>query len=402
MTRPQESSWFVLVYLHDIDDLDRLRSSDGLKWTKHGPDVLAAWVADMDLPPPVAVTEAIVARVRRGDLGYDFDLLDAVVPAWCRWVERRDGVALPEDEVRSFNSVLHTLELAIMARSEPGDGVVVLSPIYHPFREAIEQTGRRVIDVALGEGWQLDTDRLEAAIDESTRIVLVSQPHNPTGRVFTADEVRGLADVVERHGLLVVSDEVWADLTHEPNRHVPLVGADDRLAKHTVTISGVSKAFNLSGLRCAVAHVGPADLRDRLDALPRHLPGRPSVLSALATIAAWTECDDWLAATRVALTARRDQVAARLAAEAPEVGFVPPEATYLAWLDLRRTSLGDDPALTLLEHARVALSEGPRFGAQGRGHARLNFATTESVLDQVLDRVIGAIRSGTSPSGAMP
>ncbi len=380
-----------------VDDLDRLRSLQGVKWSSIEPDVLPAWVADMDFAPAEPIGDAIRALVDKGDLGYNRQVHDALVPTWIDWYRRRHGVEFAEAECRAFAGALHALEFTMATVSGRGDGVVVFSPIYYPFRDAIEASGRRIVDVPLDSGWTLDAERFDSAIDSSTRLVLFSQPHNPTGRVFSSEELTAFGDVVERHDLIVVSDEVWCDLVHAPASHVPLVAADERLRDQTVTIGSASKTFNIAGLRCAVAHVGPAAIRTDLDGLPSHFPGGPSSLSAAATIAAWTDCAAWLAETMSTLTERRDHVALRLTDEAPEVGFDPPEATYLGWLDLNDTALGSQPAALLHESARVYLSEGAPFGGNSAGFARLNFATTERILDQILDRVIDAIRNGVHP-----
>ncbi len=383
--------------MHESGELARLRSLGGVKWTKYGPEVLPAWVADMDFDQAPAVKAAVTTMVERGDLGYNFDALAALAPTWRQWVMERHGLELPEDELWPFTGALHALEAAMVLHTKPGDGIVLFTPIYYPFRSAIEDSGRRVVDVPLHDGWRLDADDFEAAVTIDTKVVLFSQPHNPTGRVFGRDELEGFADVVERHNLLVISDEVWADLTHEPLAHLPLVQADERLLAHTVTLGSASKAFNVSGLRCAVAHVGPVAIRRAFQAFPIHLLGGPSTLSAAATVAAWTDGADWLAATMALITENRDHVAARLAAEIPMVGYDVPEATYLAWLDFRDTTLGDDPAKTLLKQAGVALDQGHKFGHQGIGHARLNFATHRSILDQILDRIVGAVQTGAAP-----
>ncbi len=385
-----------VVYRHMIDDLERLRSQTGTKWTKHGPGVVPAFVADMDFDQAALIKQAITAMVERGDLGYQTALHASLVPAWLLWLDTHHGTTVPEDEVWSLPGVITGLETAMLLGSSPGDGVVVFTPIYYPFTDSILAAGRRIVDVPLGEGWRLDAGRFEAALDPETRVVLMSQPHNPIGRVFSAEEISAFADVVERHDLLVVSDEIWADLTHEV-AHLSLVRTDERLRAHTVTLGSASKSFNISGLRCAVGHVGHPGVRERLRASPSHFPGGPSTLSVAATVAAWEHGGDWLDATRRRLTTNRNHVAERLAAEVPEVGFDPPEATYLAWLDLRGTSLGDDPAATLLDRAGVALSAGHLFGQQGVGCARLNFATNEELLDEILDRIIGAIRQGVTP-----
>ncbi|MFV2039058.1 MAG: MalY/PatB family protein [Acidimicrobiales bacterium] len=376
----------------------RLRSLGGVKWSRYGPDVLPAWVADMDFDQAPAIKQAMRSMVETGDLGYHFDALDSLTDTWLDWQERNHQWRPPRDEVWQFTGALHGAGMVMSQLTRPGDGIVIFSPIYAPFRDAIIHGGRRVVDVPLDDGtWRLNAPRFEAALDPDTRVVLFCQPHNPTGRIFDRDELGAFADVVERHDLTVVSDEVWADLAHDPHSHLPLALADQRLPERTITLGSASKAFNLAGLRCALAHVGSPTTRAALEALPGHALGGPSSISALAAVAAWTESDDWLAKTRAEIAERLDQVVRRLSAEVPEVGFTVPESTYLVWLDFRRTTLGDNPAKVLLKKAGVALDPGLKFGAQGAGHARLNIATSEQILDQILDRVTNAILGGVTP-----
>jgi cysteine-S-conjugate beta-lyase len=254
--------------------------------------------------------------------------------------------------------------------------------------------GRTLVDCPLDAdaGWRLDADRLAAAIDERTRVILLCSPHNPTGRVFNEAELAAVAEVAARHDLLVISDEIWADLTHPGAAFSPFASIGEAAASRTVTVGAASKAFSIAGLRCAVAHIGDARVAEGLAALPDHLLGAVGSPGAEATLAAWTQGEPWLEETRHHLTSQRDHLAGRLAAELPEVGFALPEATYLAWLDLRALGLGDDPARWLLEHARVALSSGPDFGPHGAGFARLNFATTRGILDEIVDRTVTAVR----------
>jgi cystathionine beta-lyase len=174
------------------------------------------------------------------------------------------------------------------------------------------------------------------AVDDTTRVILFCNPHNPTGRVFDDAEVAAVAEVAERHDLLVITDEIWGELVHPGSVHQPLAIRDERFRGRLVTLGSASKTFNLAGLRTAVAHIDHAPLLDALAAMPGHLAGSPSSLGIVGTVAAWTECDEWLAAARRTITARRDQLARRLAADVPSVRFDPPEATYLGWLDFRR------------------------------------------------------------------
>lgn len=387
---------------------ERCRNRVGVKWRKHSPDVIPAFVADMDFDPPPAVLDTIAGHVERGDLGYG-PFARELAPVFADWQRRRHGWSPDVDRVHAFTSVLHALETVLWYSTEPGDGVVVFSPIYYPFLDAVRDSGRRLVQFPLDrEGWRIDPDRLRASIDDGVRMILWCNPHNPTGRVFDADEIAAVAEVVERHDLLVVSDEVWGDLTHEPDdpqgneaattTFRPLAVCDERFAGRLVTMGSASKAFNLAGLRTAVAHVDHAPLDDVFTTMPGHLHGSPSTLGISATITAWTECDEWLVAARRTLTDRRDQLTTRLAEVAPAVRLDPPEATYLAWLDFADTPLADDPARRLLDDARVALSRGTTFGLGGDGFARLNFATSAEILDEMIDRIAGALSDTTSPA----
>lgn len=383
-------------------DRQRLQQLDGIKWSKYGADVLPAWVADMDFAAPEPVRSVIADLAGRSDLGYSFSALDALIPTWADWQQRHHGWRPLESQCQVFTGTLHALEALLVLHTRPGDGVVLFSPIYQPFRTAIEAAGRRVVDVPLDpSGWRLDPDRLAASCDAQTRLVLMSQPHNPVGRIFGQEELRGLADVAERRDLMVISDEIWADLRFGAP-HLPLVMADERLVDRTVTIGAPSKTFNLAGVRCAVAHVGVAALRRALAAFPPHLLGGPSTISAAAAVAAWTQCDDWLDDVLSELCRRRTQLADRLARDLPEVDYAPPAATYLAWLDLRRAGLGDAPAKAIFKRSRVALEPGEKFGAQCAPYARLNLATSEEILDEMLDRMVRTVRGGLDATGAAP
>lgn len=373
-------------------DIDHLRHLSGIKWSRYGPEVLPAWVADMDIAPPPVVVEALRGLVDRGDFGYNRHALVQLPDAFSRWQASRHGWTIDPADVRVFCDVLHAIDTALWLLTGPGDGVVLFTPIYPPFLNALSTTGRRLIDVPLDpDGWRLDPERLAAAVDDRTRAILLCNPHNPTGRVFDEGELAAIAQVAEEHDLLILSDEVWADLVHPGATHRPMGTISPEAAARTLTISAASKAFNLAGLRCAVAHVGHAGLAARLAELPSHLLGAVGTPGAEATLAAWTAGAPWLEAVRAHLTERRHQLADRLTADLPGVGFGPPQATYLAWLDLRAYGLGDNPAEVLLDKAGVALSAGPDFGVHGLGHARLNFATSAPILDQVVDRLAAAL-----------
>lgn len=373
-------------------DVERLRARTGIKWTRYPADVLPCWVADMDLPTAPEISAALRRLVESDDFGYGFAAQMQLPAAFSAWTADRHGWRPDETRVRVFTDVLQAVDVALYLHTKPGDGVVLFTPVYPPFFGMITSTGRRVVDCPLdGHGWRLDPERLEEAIDETTTAILLCNPHNPTGRVFTADELAAIADVAERHDLLVISDEIWADVVYAGAKHIPFASLSEAAAARSVTVASASKAFNLAGLRCAVAYIGDAAIEARIKELPGHLLGGVGSPGAVAALTAWTEGGPWLAETVAFLEAQRDHVIERLAADLPTVRTTVPEATYLLWLDMGAYDLGDDPAAWLLEHAKVALGAGPDFGEHGRGFARLNFATTRPVLDAAVDRIVAAL-----------
>jgi cysteine-S-conjugate beta-lyase len=374
-------------------DLERLRSLTCIKWRRYGPEVLPAWVADMDLPTAPAVSEAVSALVERGDFGYNFSAAAGIPDAFIAWQEARNGWKPERTRTRLLCDVMQGVDLTLHLHTKPGDGVVVFTPIYPPFLSSVNGNGRRIVDCPLDpDGWRLDPERLASVIDERTTAILMCDPHNPTGRAFTRAELEAVAEVAERHDLLVISDEIWGDLTYAPAIHLPFATISDEAAARTVTITAASKSFSIAGLHCAVANFGHDGVFEAMKALPSHLLGAVGSPGGEATLAAWTCGGEWLDKTRAFLLTQRDHVAARLSAELPEVGFTVPDATYLAWLDFRPLELGVDPATFLLENARVGLSTGPDFGEEGVGFTRLNFATTRPILDEILDRMVAAVR----------
>jgi cystathionine beta-lyase len=377
-------------------EYDRLRSLTCAKWTWHDPDVLPAWVADMDLPPSPVAVDAVRALVDRGDFGYSFAAQGCLPDTFAEWEARRHGWRPDEKRTRVFCDVMQGVEIGLWLGTKPGDGVVVFTPVYPPFLRAGSAHERHLIECPLhGPEWRLEPEKLADVIeaDPTARAILLCNPHNPTGRVFDREELTAIAEIAEQRDLLVISDEIWADLVFPGAKHIPFASLGQGAAERTITLTAASKAFNLAGLRCAIGHLGHEGVRSAMEEIPAHVFGAVGSPGAEAMLAAWTQGEPWLAETVEQLLSQRDHLAFRLAEELPEVGFSAPEATYLAWLDFRELDLAEDPAKWLLENARVALSAGPDFGSLGEGFARLNFATTRPILDAIIDRIVRAIRT---------
>jgi cystathionine beta-lyase len=378
----------------ELDNLEvsTLTKRPGVKWalaTARG--ALPAWIADMDFPVAEPIRNALAEAVH-SDLGYpvwdDGVTANPLVEAFVERMTTRYGYAPQPERVRVFTEVIQALQAVLHVATQPGDAVAMHTPAYPPFVQTLEKMHRRLVPIPMvdtEDGWSFDNDRLAADVAQhGCRALILVNPHNPSGRVFSRGELSALAEVAQRHDLLVIADEIHAELAYEPHQHVPFATLAPDLAARTVTLTSASKAFNLAGLRCSVADVAPASVRTALDALPPLLLGQPSSLGVLGTLAAWRHGESWLTEVRALLDRNRQLVAAGLP---PAVRHHLPEATYLAWLDWRALGLGDDPAATLLTGSRVMLSSGPDFGPGGQGYARLNFATSEPVLTEILRRL---------------
>jgi len=378
------AAWF------DAVDLAELRARGGAKWSKYGPDVLAAWVADMDFPPAPPVREAIADVMARGQLGYPWLLEhDPVAHGFADWAARRYGWQVDPGLVVSTIDVLQPLQALIELSSEVGDGIVLQTPIYPPFHTAVTGVGRRIVENRLGpaaDGWPMDLAGLAAGTDASTKVVVLCNPHNPTGRVFSRDELAGLAALAVERDWLVISDEIHADLIYPGATHIPFASLGPEVAARTVTLTAATKTFNIAGLRLAVAVFGSAELLERYRSIPRFLLGGANVMGVAATVAAWRDGEPWLDALAAYLLGNRDRVVEAVASMAG-VRTTVPEATYLAWLDCREllARTGAPNAAELFLAGGVGLNDGADFGTVGEGFVRLNFATSRRVLDRILD-----------------
>ena len=357
------------------------------------PQPYSAWVADMDfeVAPPIAA--ALHEVVDRHELGYpNWGGPYAMSPAAKLFPHRmadRYGWEPDLDRVHDLIDVIQGVRSTIHHLSEPGDGVVLHMPAYHPFIDSMEPMGRRLVAVDWTDDG-FDYDGLEARLTdgESARIWVLCNPHNPLGQVFGRAELERIADIAERFDLVVISDEIHADLTMPGHTHVPFASLGPQVAARTVTVYAASKAFNLAGLRWAVMHAGHQPMHDVMESLPGHYLGAPNVMAVTAAVAGWTECDAWLDAVIGVVDENRMALGDHLARHLPGCHYEPPAATYLAWVDCRGLGLGDDPASTFAARG-VELSPGSQFGELGNGHVRINLATSPAILAATVEAMAG-------------
>ncbi len=377
-------------------DLDRVRNRPGIKWERHGNDVLSAWVADMDVEVPDFITEAVIARIESGGLGYDFyDQPIPVLEAFKNRMGKAFGWEIQTSDVLRVHDVIQGLEWVIRTLTPDGSGIVVQTPVYPPFYSTIETSGRRWVSnplIETDDGWELDFDHLEdIAADPDVSALLLCHPHNPCGLVMTEEDLTKVVDIAERNDLLVISDEIHCDLVYAPHRHIPVASISELASERTVTITAATKTFNMAGLRMAFVHTASECYGPRLKEISTRMIGGINGLGQVATVAGWEHGDDWISELVAGLDHNRHLLSDLLAEQLPGVRYRLPQATYLSWLDCRQLDLGENPAEVFLSRCQVAVNSGLDFGHGGEGHVRLNFATSPEMLTMIVERMATAL-----------
>ncbi len=389
---------------HPFDALDEgaLRARRSAKWTVYGPDVLPAWVAEMDYPLAEPVQRALHAAVAAGDTGYasatDFGEVFAA------WAQERWGWRVPASGVHLVADVVTGITEILRVATAPGDPVVIEPPVYPPFASTILALGRTVVRAPLLRnelGWAPDLAAIEQAYASGARAHLLCSPQNPTGIVYPREALAQIAELANRHGVLVIADEIHAPLTLAGATHTPFPAVSDAARRCSIVTTSASKTWNLAGLKAAALVASDADDPGTGDPrgpsailarLPPETPFHAGHFGVIANKAAFREGQEWLTQTLAILDRNRKLLADLLHAELPGIGYLPPQASYLAWLDCRALGLGPDPAQAFLAGGAVALSSGPTFGAEGAGFARLNIGTTRKLLEEAVRRMRRAVR----------
>ena len=376
----------------DAITLDELRRRRSAKWSHYPADVLPAWVAEMDYPLAAPIARALRDAVDRDDCGYAH--ANDLAAVFAGWAGTTYGWALDPADARLVPDVMTAIGELVLRATAPGDAIVVDPPVYPPFAGTVRREGRTLVDVPLAtdDGRPcLDLDAIGRAYAAGARMHLLCSPQNPTGIVHRRDSLAALADLADRHGVIVIADEIHAPLALPGATHTPFLTVSEAAARRGLALVSASKAWNLAGLKTALLIASSPTTRAIAGRLGAELSYHAGILGVIGARAAFQGGEPWLRATHAILDRNRALLGDLLATHLPEVRYRPPEAGYLAWLDCRGLGLSRDPGAVFLARGRVALSPGPGFGHGGDGHARLNIATTRALLEEAVRRMTVAV-----------
>jgi cystathionine beta-lyase len=382
--------------IYDFDRVIDRRRTNSNKWRKYPADVLPLWVADMDFPSPEPVVRALRERVEHGVYGYGFEDAE-FAEVFTERVRRRYGWKVSPEAVVLIPGVIPGFNVACRALTRPGDGLLMQLPVYPPILRSPGNHELTRDEAPLGRQpdgrYVADLDAFRAAIHGRTRAFLLCNPHNPVGRVFTRQELAGMAAICLERSLPIIADEIHCDLLYSGQPHVPMASLAPEIEQRTITLMAPSKTFNLAGLKVSVAVIPNAALRERfLAARGDFVQAQVNIMGYAAALAAYRDGHEWLQQLMRYLEANRDYLVEYVREHLPGVTMVAPEGTYLAWLDCRNAGpAAADPFTFFLERAKVAFNDGALFGAGGSGFVRLNFGTPRSLLTEGLERMRRAL-----------
>jgi cystathionine beta-lyase len=358
-------------------------------------DVIPMWVADMDFEVPSFVLESMKRRAGHPIYGYSI-LSDAYYESIIGWQERRHGWAVEKDWIFYTPGVVTALNVLVETFTEPGDGVIVQSPVYFPFFWAVEQNGRVLLNNTLLERenhYFIDFDDLEIKIKSGARMLILCSPHNPVGRAWTREELERVGKLCLENNVLIISDEIHCDLVLPGRKHIPVAALSPELAATTITCIAPSKTFNLAGLFTSSVIIPDERLRKQFKTALDKVHLSPNIFGAVASEAAYSQGDEWLGGLLDYIADNARFVADFFSRELPAVKVSPLEATYLLWLDFRGFGLSDEEVKKILiEKAGVGMNPGNMFGPGGEGFQRMNIGCPRATIKEAIERIVAAFR----------
>jgi cystathionine beta-lyase len=380
-------------------DLAELRTHRSEKWRAFPADVLPLPVAEMDFPVAEPIRKTLREMIDKSDLGY-LGAIPEMGEAFSSFASRRWGWKADPKQVRIAADVGVGVVEVLRVITQPGDKLLINSPVYPNFWTWITETHLSEVDVPFihsetevdGSHWILDWAGIEKAYASGIKAHLLCNPHNPLGRMFSREELSRFAELAHKYGVILLSDEIHAPLTYKESNFIPFLTISDHAREVGITITAASKGWNIAGLKCAIIVTENEKLHEKLNAIAPATHYRASLLGAFATVTAFEEGEPWLNALMEKMEINRHLVSDLIDQYTPGVGYHIPRCSYLAWLDLSKFNLGEGPAAQLVEKAKVAFVPGMRFGKQSSQFVRLNFATSPEILEEAFKRLSPVLR----------
>jgi cystathionine beta-lyase len=380
-------------------DLSELQTHRSEKWRAFPKEILPLPVAEMDFPVAEPIRQTLREMIDHSDLGYLGSIPEMGI-AFAGFAQRRWGWKVDPSQVRIAADVGVGVVEVLRVITKPGDKILINSPVYPNFFTWCNETHLNHVDVPLtqseevinGSNWILDWEGIDKAYASGIKAHLISNPHNPLGRVYTKEELSRLAELAKKHKVYLLSDEIHAPLTFSEQTFTPFLAVSDTAREVGITITAASKGWNIAGLKCAIIVTESPSVFETLNAIAPATHYRASLLGAFATVTAFEKGEPWLDSLMVQLDKNRKLVSELIATHTPGVGYRLPHCSYLAWLDLTSFNLGEDPSAVLIEKAKVAFVPGIRFGTQSAQFVRLNFATSPEILEEAFNRLSTVLR----------
>lgn len=374
------------------DSLEVLRKRTSAKWRTFPEDVLPLPVAEMDYPIAKPIRDVLIDMIKRSDTGYS-GIAPELPQAFANYARRNWNWTVNKEQFYLAADVGVAGVEVLRIWTQPGDKVVINTPVYLNFFTWIKEAKCEAFDVPLinsGDAWALDLAGLEEAFAAGAKVYILCHPHNPVGHVFTLDELEKIADLAKKYGVLVVSDEIHAPLIFNDAEFIPFLNVSDTARETGLCITSASKAWNIAGLKCAQIIADNTAINDRLALLPFSSPWRTSLLGVWASIAAYNQGEPWLKAVLKNIDENRHYLSKLLKKHLPKAKYTISDSTYLAWIDL--SAYGQEEVTKLiLDKGRVAVSNGADFGGIGKDYVRLNLATSKEIIKEAVIRMASVL-----------
>jgi cysteine-S-conjugate beta-lyase len=380
---------------YDFDQIIERRNTDSIKWSLYPEAVIPMWVADMDFRSAEPILEALRQRTEHAVFGYSRPA-PALVQTIQDKMKRLYQWEIEEHEIVFIPGIVTGLNIAFQAFAAPGEAVLAQPPVYFHFLRDPVDHGRVLLDPPLtpsGDSYEIDFDQLERSFTRETRIFVLCNPHNPVGRVFTRAELEHIAEICLRHRVIICSDEIHCDLVYAPHRHIPIATLAPEVQSNTVTLMAPSKTYNIAGLECGYAFIQNPRLHKKWRNTSLGIVPGVNIMGHTAALAGLRDGQEWLDQVLAYLQGSRDYLFQYIHDKMPEIRMCRVEATYLAWLDCKKSGIAGNAADFFLKNSGVALNDGREFGKGGENFVRLNFGCSRTRLNQALDRMAAAIQT---------